>query len=238
MTIVWLILIISFASLLKGITGFGFALVSLPLLMFWYPAKELIPILFVCNLISSFIIILQKKDRKLVDDNFKNLIIYAAVFTILGVMALNYVSESNLVIVLSSFLIVLSLLSLLGVKYKINLTRKTFKITGSILGFLTGFISISGPPLALFLNASNTNNQEFREIFSWFSVITASIALIGYGFLGLLNVNTFKMALMVLPILFAGSYIGKRLNNKIPLGVFRKVTIFISLIASVIILIK
>ncbi len=238
MTVFWIILIISLASLLKGITGFGFALVSLPLLMFWYPAKELIPILFVCNLISSFIIILQKKDRKLVNQNFKDLIIFAALFTIFGVIALNYVSESNLVIILSSFLIVLSLLSLLGVKYKINLSKKTFKITGAVLGFLTGFISISGPPLALFLNSSNLDNQEFREVFSWFSVITASIALIGYGFLGLLNVNTFKMAFMVLPILFAGSYIGKRLNHKIPLIVFRKATVFISLIASVIILIK
>lgn len=47
---IWVILIITFSSLIKGITGFGFALVSFPLLLMWYEPKEIIPRLpLVCN---------------------------------------------------------------------------------------------------------------------------------------------------------------------------------------------
>ena len=63
MDMIWILLIVSFASLLKGSTGFGFALVSLPALLFWYPLKELIPTLLLCNFIISVFMILQKKEK-------------------------------------------------------------------------------------------------------------------------------------------------------------------------------
>lgn len=53
MEIFWIIIIVLAASLVKGITGFGFALVSLPLLLIWYSPREIIPVLILCNLIAS-----------------------------------------------------------------------------------------------------------------------------------------------------------------------------------------
>jgi len=58
---IWIVLIITLSSLIKGITGFGFALVSFPLLLMWYTPKEIIPILMICNLIASVMIVLTKK---------------------------------------------------------------------------------------------------------------------------------------------------------------------------------
>jgi uncharacterized membrane protein YfcA len=89
MELTWIILIVVIASLVKGITGFGFALVSLPPLMIWYSPKEIIPVLLLCNLFSSIIIVLQKKEHKLINKQFKSLIIHGALFTIVGVMFLN-----------------------------------------------------------------------------------------------------------------------------------------------------
>ncbi|RUT79159.1 sulfite exporter TauE/SafE family protein [Ancylomarina longa] len=234
----WIILIVALASLIKGITGFGFALVSLPLLMFWYAPKELIPILFLCNLFASIIIVLQKKNRKLVNKQFKSLIIFGALFTTTGVVALHFISDNGIITVISVFLIILSILSFINVKYSLKLTDISYKIAGALLGFVTGFISISGPPLALFLNSADTDNQTFREVFSWFSIVTACIALMGYALLGLLTTETIKMTLLFLPILFAGTYFGKRLNSKIPPTIFKKAVVSISLIASVLLLIK
>ena len=116
MELFWVLIIISVASLIKGITGFGFALVSLPPLMMWYSPKELIPVLMLCNLFASTIIILQKKNRKLVNKQFRTLIIYGGIFTILGVITLSNISDRILVIILSIFFILLSVFSLLGIK--------------------------------------------------------------------------------------------------------------------------
>lgn len=238
MELYWITLIVVFASLVKGITGFGFALVALPPLLIWYTPKEVIPVLLLCNLFSSIIIVLQKKEHKLINKQFKSLIIYGALFTITGVVFLKYLPEELMVVILSVFLIVLSILSILGIQYPIKLTNRSYKIAGALLGFLTGSISISGPPMALFLYSAKVNNQQFREIFSWFSIVTAIVALAGYFALGILTFKAVEMALIFLPILFIGSFIGKRLNKLIPIVAFKKAILFITLFASIFILLK
>jgi hypothetical protein len=238
MEIYWIILIVITASLVKGITGFGFALVSLPPLLIWYSPTELIPVLVFCNLIASVIIVLQKKEKKLVNKQFKSLIIYGAIFTITGVLTLKYISEDFLLRIMSVFFILLSVLSLVGLKYTIKLTSISYKIAGAFIGFLTGSISISGPPLALFLHSANIGNKEFREIFSWFSIVTSIIALFGYGFSGMLTLQTFKMSTLFLPILFVGSFIGKKINHCMPISVFKKSILWITLGSSVFLLLK
>jgi uncharacterized protein len=238
MVIFWIILIVAAASLVKGITGFGFALVSLPLLLIWYSPKELIPVLILCNLAASLIIVLQKKERKLINKQFRSLIVYGALFTILGVLTLNYFSENILIKIMSIFFILMSVLSIVGIKYTLKLTALSYKIAGAFLGFLTGSISISGPPMALLLHSANVSNQEFREIFSWFSIVTSVVALVGYGFTGILTFQTLKMSALFLPILFVGSYIGKRINHRVPIPVFKKSILLITLASSVFLLLK
>ncbi|TKG95590.1 sulfite exporter TauE/SafE family protein [Puteibacter caeruleilacunae] len=209
----WIYIIVAIASLIKGFTGFGFALITLPLLINWYSPKELIPVLILCNLFSSVIIVLQKKERKLVDKQFRTLIIYGAAYTLTGVALFKSISEDLMITILGILFIILSSISLLGIKYNARLTPLTFKIAGAFLGFLTGSVSISGPPLALFLNAAKVDNQQFREIFSWFNITTATIAIISYITLDLLTLETLKITGLFLPILYIGSFLGKRLNH-------------------------
>ena len=238
MELYWIILIVAIASFVKGITGFGFALVSLPPLMIWYSPKEIIPVLLLCNLFSSIIIVLQKKEQKLINKQFKSLIIFGAFFTCIGVIFLKYLPEDLMIVILSIFLILLSVLSILGIQYPIKLTNRSYKIAGAFLGFLTGSISISGPPMSLFLHAAKVDNRQFREIFSWFSIVTSIVALLGYFVLGILTFKSIKMALMFLPILFIGSLIGKRITHLIPLVVFKKAILIITLFSSIFILFK
>ncbi len=236
MDILLIILIIAIASIIKGITGFGFALVSLPLLLNWYSPLELIPVLVLCNLVASFIIVLQRKEHQLLDKNFKSLIISGGVFTIAGVTTLHYVSEDLLITIMSVFFIVLSLLSLLGVKYALKPSPIIFKIAGALFGFLTGSISVSGPPLALFLNSLGVSNQAFREVFSWFSIVTSVIAIIGFWISGMIKFQTIELTILFLPILFGGSYIGKRINNRVPVKVFETAVLAITLVSSFLLL--
>ena len=132
----------------------------------------------------------------------------------------------------------LSVGSLLGIRYSIKLSDRSYKIAGAFLGFLTGSISISGPPLALFLHSAKVDNQEFQEIFSWFSIVTAFIALVGYGVVGLLTLATCKMTLLFLPLLYLGSLLGKRLNYRFSPLSFKNKSVLITLLSSLSLLLK
>lgn len=234
---IWVILVIVFSSLLKGVTGFGFALISFPILLFWYSPREIIPVLMICNLIASLFIVLQKKEHKLVTGPYRSLIISGGLFTILGVVTLKTVSEQMLVHITGAVFIVLTLFSWRKIP-NVKLPPLAFSLAGAIIGFITGAISVSGPPLALFLNISKVDNREFREIFAWFSIVTAVIAIAGYIQTGLLTEQSLKMALVFVPILLLGTVVGKRLNTSFSVKAFQKINIAVTLLASFLLLVS
>lgn len=238
MTIFWIICIISVASLVKGITGFGFALIALPPLLIWYTPIQIIPILIICNFISSTIIILQKKDAKLVPLQLKPLIISGCVFTIFGVLILKHADANNLIHIISIIFIILTALSFFKLKTALDLPNIAYPFVGAVIGFLAGCTSVSGPPLAIFLNATKVNNQEFREVFSWFNIATSIIAIVGYAIVGLITLTTIKTVALFFPILYMGSFVGKRLNKHIPAKTFKNSTLFITLASCLILLFK
>jgi len=236
---IWIFITIVISSLIKGFTGFGFALISLPALLLWYSPKEIIPVLMICNLIASLMIVLQKKETKLIDKQSGALIIAGGAFTFAGVMVLDFVSSNVLVRISGAFFIVLTLLSLKGKSNdNTKLPGYTYPLVGAIIGFITGLISISGPPLALYLNKAKVSNQEFREIFAWFSVITAIIAIFGYYYAGLLNYQTIKTSLLFTPILLLGTVIGKRFNTAMPVSKFQKINMVLTLISSILLVVS
>ncbi len=238
MTLFWIILIVSVASLIKGISGFGFALVALPPLLIWYSPAEIIPVLVICNFISSTIIVLQKKDKNLVPPKVKPLIVTGAIFTLLGVLILKNANEENLIHIISMIFIALTGLSFFISKSPVNYPGVTYPVVGAVVGLLTGSTSVSGPPLAIFLNSAKINNQEFREIFSWFNITTSVVAIIGYFIADLITMESLKLVLLFTPMIYIGSYIGKRLNSKIPSKVFKNSTLVLTLISCVILLFK
>jgi len=231
---IWIVLIITLSSLIKGITGFGFALVSFPLLLMWYTPKEIIPILMICNLIASVMIVLQKKEHKLLDKQSYYLIITGGLSTIAGVIALSSTNGKWLIRFSGILFIALTIYSLVGKISKDKAMRnRAYLYAGAFIGFITGAVSVSGPPLALFLNRANISNRKFREIFAAFSVITAIIAVIGYYQAGIISLQTLKTSAIFIPILLTGTIIGKKLNTIVSIEIFQTINIILTLIASI-----
>jgi len=238
MNFVLIIAIILLASIIKGITGYGFALIAMPLLVMWFDPQQLVPILVICNLIASVFIVLQKKEETLVDKPFRVMIASGSIFTLLGVLILSWVSGQTLIYLMSGFFILLSLSALLGLQFRARLTNLSCSIIGAIIGIITGSISISGPPLALFLHSAGVNNQKFREVFAWFSICSSVIAVAGYIIAGMITTKMLMHVLTFVPCLFIGSAIGKRLNRFLPIPIFKNISLVITLLASIVLLAK
>ena len=236
---IWVILIIIFSSLIKGITGFGFALLSFPLLLMWYTPKEIIPVLMICNLIASVMIVLQKKDHKLLDKQSYYLIAAGGVFTIIGVIALSSTDGKWLIRSSGLLFILITIYSLARKNSKyLAMRNRAYLLAGAFVGLLTGAILLSGPPLALFLNKANISNRKFREIFAAFSIITAIVAIFGYYQAGMMTFQTLKIAFTFVPILLTGSIFGKKLNTIMPSEKFQTINILLTLIASIILVVQ
>ncbi len=234
---VYIFCVILLAAVLKGLTGFGFALLAMPLLIFIFPVKLIIPLLTFFNLFSSTMIVLKRPAER---SGIRALILpaWGVVGLVPGVLFLHLVEEQTLRIFAGIMLSLLALAFLLGYRYNIRKPARATMISGMISGFLGGSISVSGPPLAFFLTSMNTSNENFRNKFAWFNVFNASIALVGYYTADLIVPQNMKMALYLLPVLVIGTIIGQRLSSKVPVALFRKICIWISFISGLTVLVN
>jgi len=233
---VYVFAVILLASLLKGITGFGFALLSMPLLLFVYPVKFLIPVLTIFNLFTSILIVLSKKQKK---EGIKAVVLplWGVVGIIPGILFLHSQSDHSLKIFAGIMLSLLAFAFLFGYRFKIRSPWRATMIAGLISGFLNGSISVGGPPLAFFLTSIKEDNEGFRMKFAWFSIATASSALIGYASAGLVSHETLRLSMIMLPVLITGTFVGKKVSKYIPIETFRKICILISLISGIMVLV-
>lgn len=233
----WLIIsgIIFISGIIKGTTGFGFALISIPFLVYFIPIKILIPIITFYNLSSSIQILFQLREIK-ITKRIIILSIMGIIGVILGSLLLLIISNHVLKLFTSVFLILISILFLAGYRFKVRKLKRGNIIAGVISGFFGGATSMSGPTLALFLTSINLETQHFRHTFAWFSVLTSIIAIFDYIKIGLVTLDSITIFGITLPILFLSVFIGKTISVKIPQRLFYKTVIVTTLLAGILLL--
>jgi uncharacterized protein len=226
-----IILSILFVSgLVKGTTGFGFALFSLPLLAHYISFKTLVPLLTLFNLVSSAQMIIQTREFK-PDKRIIWLSIAGIAGTFVGTLVLKFFPAMWLKIIASVSLVTMSTLFITGYRFKVRRFRRSNVIAGLISGFLGGTIAVSGPPLALFLTSLKVNAHRFSVTFAWFSVITAGFAFVDQIKIGVVNHHVFNYFLYGWPVVFISVIIGKWLNKIVPVKVFYKAVVIITFIS-------
>jgi hypothetical protein len=234
----WLIvlLIVFLSGIVKGTTGFGFALFSIPLLVHFIPIKNLVPLVMLFNLFSSIQIVVQthslKVNRRIILLSFAGII-----GVILGSLVLKFTPDVFLELFTALVLIILSVLFLAGYRFKVRKIKRGNALAGFISGFIGGSTSVSGPPLALFLTSLKLDTIHFRFTFAWYSIITAVVAVLDYVKIGVLQINTLKIFLISLPVLVSSIWLGKFISLHIPQHRFYQGAIIVSLLAGIFLLV-
>ncbi|MGB0977224.1 MAG: sulfite exporter TauE/SafE family protein [Prolixibacteraceae bacterium] len=231
-TILILCLVIAGASLLKGMTSFGFSLMAFPILLNFYSPMILVPALTLCNVLTSAQIVFTTRTEKSKHSN--HWLIMAGIMGIIpGVLLLRTLNVSTLKVIVGVIFVLLSILFLSGFRFKIKYPKRAQIIAGTTAGFLGGALSVSGPPLVLFLTSMQFSNQEFRLHFARFSVLTSSVALLGYFLSGMITAEVWRIFFISFPILIIGTILGQKLSTKVSIRFFQVLCISISLCAGI-----
>lgn len=230
------LLIIFFASVVKGFTGFGLALVAMPFMSLSLPVKFLVPLITIINLITSMIIIV--KSQKLEFKKEEVIIpISGVIGIIIGSLLLPTFTDLYLKKGLAVILVAISAAFLSGYRFKINHIIRARISAGITSGLLGGLFSISGPPMVLFLTSLNMDKTRFRVSFSWYSLVITSVALISYIISGLLTKDVLILSLILTPALLSGTFVGNRLAASFPTRAFSQACILVTLLSGVMIFI-
>ncbi len=214
--------IVFFAAALQSITGFGFALLSVPMLLMVYDAKTAVGL----NVIVSFfsLVLLTLKVRKSVVRPVVKNLFYGAVLGIPWGIYIFFHSDTRVLkIFISIVTILLSLILVGGIRLGgENSTRWIERMVGSASGFLTGCIGMPGPPIILFLTNHGLPKDQFRATTAAYFTLIYPVSFTMLFFLGAITPWTALTALSLLPFAFFGGRIGQYLFPFVPQRQFQR----------------
>ena len=214
------------ASVTSGLTGFGFSLVTVPLLVNVLPPRTVVPIVLTLSNLIHFLILVET--RKWIDvKRIWPLIIAGMAATPLGTYLLLVLDDHTLKVLIGLVTAFTALALLAGFKRPVQNEKLAFGPVGVASGLLHGSTGMGGPPTILFFSNQGTEKQVFRANLTFFFTLLSLSAVTSQLLGGLLTREILAYCLWFLPALLLGVLTGVKLAHKVSEVVFRRITLIV-----------
>jgi uncharacterized membrane protein YfcA len=197
------------AAVVRGYSGFGFSLLAVTSLSLLLPPTEIVPSIFIMEVAAS-LHLLPSVWRDIHWRALLWLAVGALVGTPFGVYALAHVAPAPLTVALAVFVLIAAILLARGYALKSLPGPAITFATGMASGLFNGSFGIGGPPVILFFFSSPAGAAVGRASMIAFFLITDVAALAWQGWSGLLGMATLWRAVLFLPALTGGLWLGNR----------------------------
>ena len=173
------------AYFIRGITGFGSALISVPLLALSQPLQFAVPLVLALDFTAS--LVLGGTNRKKANwGEIKVLLPFGMVGACVGAYALVTFPTSPVLLTLGAFTMFFGFRNIFGLQPVQRLSR-AFAVPAGLAGGATGALfGTSGPPYIMYLTRRLLDKGEVRATFSWLFAIDGGFRLALFLFAGLL----------------------------------------------------
>jgi uncharacterized protein len=220
--LIWLLCAVVVAGLVRGFTGFGSAMIIMPV-----AASVLSPVQAVIFLTAAELLgplpNLPSALRQATKRDVSLLLAGVVVAMPLGLLCLSYISPEPFGWIVSAIVLTLLVLVMTGWRYPGTLGTPLVVGTGALGGFMTGFAGIAGPPVIMLYMASKLPIAVIRANFLLYLV---GIDLLLFAMLWVSDLLVWQIVvlglLMGIPSVLA-NMIGARLFNSGSERLFRTV---------------
>lgn len=197
------------AGLLRGFTGFGFAMVAVPFGALWLPPEVIVPVVF---LLSAYIGLFEALPAARVC-NARSLIwmmVSSAIGMPLGLLAL-LIMPLKLVYIAIGSIVLLSLLPLLARPEAVRFPPGTGLVAGFLSGVFNGIAAMSGPPVIYYFMRGPFTYAEARASLIIFFFVTSFFSVVTTVYAGLLSWEEILISLGAFPLIALSSWGGAHL---------------------------
>lgn len=235
--LIYFILLALFAEIIGTVGGFGSSLFFVPIASYFFDFHSVLGITALFHLSSNITKIYFF--RKGYD---KKLVLYigvpAVIFVAFGAYISQFIKTQTLEILLSIFLISISLLLLIFKEITIKPSNTNSITGGTLSGLVAGLLGTGGAIRGLTLAAYNLKTEVFIATSAIIDLGIDATRSVVYGLNGYIH----KDDLYLIPILFfvsiLGTYIGKKILTKMSEEQFKKIVLVLILITGLITLSK
>jgi hypothetical protein len=214
-TIVAMALIALVAYTILGISGFGSALVNIPLLAHFLPLTTILPILVLADFTATSTNGL--KFRRDIDvSDIKTVVPMMCVGIAIGVALLSRTPGNELLPVLGVSIVLYGLYRLREPMATRFITPRWGYITGLAGGLMGGLFGIGGPIYATYMSRRTNDYAKMRATMAAIFTVSTAFRIAAFLVTGfLLDAQVWWGFAIILPFMFIGLNIGHKLHGKL-----------------------
>lgn len=227
---IWMMIATICAYFVKGLCGFANTLVFSTILSFGVDNINISPIELLLGYPSN--VIISWKERKSV--NWRVCLPLAALVllgNIPGILLLKNVDTQLTKIIFGFVIIGIGIEMLLREKSKkAKESRVLLIIIGMISGILCGLYGI-GALLAAYVGRVTDNSQSFKANICMVFIVENTFRIIMYLATGIITLQSFKQALMLIPFMLLGLFVGMKSSSVLDEKLVKKIVIIMLIIS-------
>lgn len=206
-----IVVTIFFASLIRTATGFGFAILAIPILSFILEPSEAVAYTMIFQTLSAIPIALLNTTMQ--EWKYASKLIFFSLVGLLPGVFFLIVLPSIIVQLLVAICILIALVIIFtGVQFKAPFSFFKWILVGFSVGFMHGLAGVSGPPILATLHADQTlSKSRKRKVMAIFFLFAGVFSLIPIIIHFPIVVNDINF----LAILFLSMVVGMSIGQKI-----------------------
>jgi len=230
-----LALLVAFvAGCVKGMVGFAMPMVLVSGLSMFLPPDLAIAGLILPTLVTNGIQALRQGVPAAVSSirQFRVFLIVGLIFLLAGAQLVSLVPPSTFLLMIGLPITVFALIQVLGAQLTLRSpSARVEAVSGAVAGFVGGMSGIWGPPTVAYLTALNTPKAVQMRVQGVIYGLGAVALMAAHLGSGIFRAESAPFSAVLIAPALAGMWIGLRLQSRIDQGLFRKVTLFVLLIA-------
>jgi hypothetical protein len=214
------------AAVVRGYSGFGFSLLSITALSLIYAPATVVPAIFLLEIAAS-VHLLPSIWKEVHWRSLAGLMAGALIGTPLGVHALANFPEAPMTLALACFVLAATALLWRGFTLKRMPRTPATLVVGTATGLANGAFGMGGPPVVLFYFASPAGHAAGRASLIAYFLFTD---VVGLGFMareGLVTREAGLLAMVFLPALALGIWLGARSFQSADPARFRRIVLIV-----------
>lgn len=225
-----ILFLVLLAAFIRGLAGFGFALVLVPVLLLVLSPAAVVVINISLALLSNIVVIGHSFARI----DFRRILpmMLSSLLGIpLGVWIISVVAPSVLKIFIGAVIICIAVLVASGFRFTFASEKLSAGAAGFFSGVLVSSTSLGGPPVVLFMQSQKWRKEIIHPSLAGYFLFLSSASLAALAVAGRVSADMLLTAASLAPALLAGTGLGVLVFQRVNARFFRLLSIIIVICA-------
>ncbi|MFM8901929.1 MAG: sulfite exporter TauE/SafE family protein [Actinomycetota bacterium] len=216
-------LIVFGASLMQALFGFGFGLISVPLMIFFVDLPTAVVTATAVSTVSCSIQWFESRAIRARQISVR-LVISALFGMPFGLWLLVNLDARPMKAVLGVVVMIGVFLSVKG--FDLRRLPVWFDYSmGLLAGVLSTATSTNGGPLVFLLHSRHYSPENFRAVLNRVFTVLNFLTLLTFYFAGKIDIDVVRLSALAIPVMFAGVYLGTKARRLVDADQFRSLVV-------------